>query len=75
MIFTNNSMVFIEKFAVWGPYIFRANQFYRLLTAAFIHGGITHLLFNVYALYVIGSQIESLNINPINKFINIIGII
>lgn len=32
---------------------------FRLLTCAFLHIGIVHLLFNMYALYVIGPQVES----------------
>ena len=32
---------------------------YRLVTSAFLHGGILHFIFNVYALYVIGPQLES----------------
>lgn len=31
---------------------------YRLLTSAFMHYGITHLLFNMYALYIIGPPLE-----------------
>ena len=34
-------------------------DYYRLLTAAFNHVGLLHLVFNSYALYVIGSQLES----------------
>lgn len=34
-------------------------QIYRLITCAFIHIGVFHLLFNMYALYVIGPQVES----------------
>jgi len=32
---------------------------YRLLTSAFMHYGITHLLFNMYALYVVGPPLEA----------------
>jgi len=32
---------------------------YRLITCAFLHIGILHLLFNMYALLTIGSQVES----------------
>lgn len=34
-------------------------EIYRLLTSSFLHIGILHLVFNMYALYIIGSQIES----------------
>ena len=34
-------------------------EVYRLITSAFLHIGIIHLLFNMYVLYVVGSQIES----------------
>ncbi len=48
----------IQNFAVYGPFI-RNGDYYRLLTGAFLHGDIFHLLFNCYALYIIGSQMES----------------
>ncbi|MHC1784110.1 MAG: rhomboid family intramembrane serine protease [Anaerolineaceae bacterium] len=35
-----------------------AGQYWRLLTPALLHGSITHILFNMYALYVIGRSIE-----------------
>lgn len=49
----------INMFAVYGPYIVRYNEYYRLITGIFLHGDILHLLFNCYALFVIGSQIEN----------------
>lgn len=35
------------------------HEYYRLLTCAFLHIGIIHLLVNMYTLYIIGSQVES----------------
>lgn len=35
------------------------HQYYRLLTATFLHIGPLHLLCNMYALYIIGSQVET----------------
>lgn len=35
------------------------HQYYRLLTCSFLHIGIWHLLVNMYALYIIGSQVEN----------------
>lgn len=34
-------------------------EYYRLILSMFLHIGIFHLIFNMYALYVVGSQIES----------------
>lgn len=34
-------------------------EYYRLLSCVFMHGGIIHLLCNMYCLYVIGPQVES----------------
>ena len=48
----------LEQFCVHGPSI-RYGQYYRLLTGTFLHVDIWHLLFNCYALYVLGSQLES----------------
>ena len=35
-------------------------QWWRLISAAFLHGGILHLAFNMYALYWLGPQLERL---------------
>lgn len=35
-------------------------DYYRLFTAMFLHGGIAHIFFNGYALYMIGSYVERL---------------
>lgn len=34
-------------------------EWYRLITSAFLHIGIFHLLCNMYCLYIVGSQIEN----------------
>ncbi|NPV68950.1 MAG: rhomboid family intramembrane serine protease [Anaerolineae bacterium] len=39
-------------------FIIRDREVYRLLTAMFLHGGLMHLFFNGYALYVIGTNVE-----------------
>lgn len=48
----------INGYSVWGPAI-REGEYYRLLTGIFLHGGLVHLLFNCYALFVIGAQVEN----------------
>lgn len=37
----------------------KEGQVYRLLTSAFLHQNLFHLIFNMYALSVIGNQVES----------------
>lgn len=41
------------------PILVVAGQYYRLITSMFLHGSMMHLLFNMYALYIIGIQIEN----------------
>lgn len=47
------------QFGMWGAGIDHADQWYRLVTSAFLHAGVMHLLFNGFALYVVGPQLES----------------
>lgn len=57
-VLTNSYDTIINNFCVYAPLI-RNGEYYRIITGAFLHGGILHLAFNCYALYVIGSQLES----------------
>ncbi len=47
----------LYKAAVVGKY--GVYELYRLVTSIFLHNGIFHLLFNMYALYILGPQLES----------------
>ena len=47
------------KFGANYDLLIRNGEYYRLITSAFLHIGLLHLLVNSYALYVIGPQIES----------------
>ena len=40
--------------------IYIDNQYWRLLSVALVHGSIIHLLFNMYALWIIGPIVEAL---------------
>lgn len=44
---------------LWPPAV-ADGQYYRLVTSAFLHYGIAHILFNMWALYVIGPPLERL---------------
>lgn len=46
--------------ALFPPFVNEFNQYYRFVTSIFMHIGFTHLLFNGYALYIFGTQIERL---------------
>ena len=50
---------FVINYSIHGPSVVHLNEWYRLLTGTFLHADIIHLFFNMYALYLIGSQIES----------------
>ena len=59
MILFNQYDNTINSFAVYGPFIFKYNEYYRLITGTFLHANFVHLILNCYSLYVIGSQIEN----------------
>jgi rhomboid protease GluP len=56
---SENSENLIRFQANYAPRV-AEGEYWRLLTANFLHIGITHLLFNAYALYSLGAQVESL---------------
>jgi membrane associated rhomboid family serine protease len=46
-----------EKMILWGPLVHHGD-WWRLITAAFLHGSIIHLAFNMLALWWIGAPVE-----------------
>ena len=44
--------------ALYKPYVLNG-EYFRVISTAFLHIGVIHLLVNCYSLYVIGSQMES----------------
>lgn len=42
----------------------KAGEYYRLITAAFFHSGALHLFCNMYSLYIIGTQLETVMGKP-----------
>ncbi len=55
---TLDSSVLIRLGALYTPYIAERGQYWRILTAMFLHAGMQHLLNNMLTLYVIGSMLE-----------------
>ena len=55
---SNDTLTLIQFGANYGPLV-KSGQVFRLLTSAFLHIGVIHLLVNMYSLYVIGSQVEN----------------
>lgn len=50
----------LEKSGALLNYRVARGEYYRLLTSMFLHADILHLLFNSYALYVLGQDVERL---------------
>jgi membrane associated rhomboid family serine protease len=48
---------FYEKTALFGPLV-DSGEIWRLFTVALVHGGLTHLFFNMFSLLVLGNPIE-----------------
>jgi membrane associated rhomboid family serine protease len=53
-------------------YLQYTNEWYRLITVALTHGGLMHLGFNMYSLYILGTPIEQAYGR--NKFLTIFTI-
>lgn len=54
-----DGQVLLDLGGKFGPLIDKG-EVYRLVTSNFLHGGIIHIAFNMYALYSIGPQIEEI---------------
>jgi len=48
----------VEMGALYGPYVVLKGEWWRLFTAMFLHGGMTHILMNMFSLYLIGRGVE-----------------
>lgn len=48
----------VDMGALYGPLTVLKGEWWRLFTAMFLHGGITHLLMNMVSLYLIGRGAE-----------------
>ncbi len=57
-IMSNNYENIINMYCIFGPKV-RLGEYYRLITGTFLHANALHLIVNCYALYILGSQLES----------------
>ena len=48
---------FYEYTALFGPLV-DSGEYWRLFTVALVHGGLTHLFFNMFSLLVLGNPVE-----------------
>ena len=53
-----NLQVLVDLGALYGPLTVVKGEWWRLLTAMFLHGGMTHILMNMFSLYLIGRGAE-----------------
>lgn len=57
MAFSNQNI--INELIFWPYRVWRNNEWYRLVSCGFIHADISHLLFNMIALYSFGVNVEA----------------
>jgi len=48
----------VDMGALYGPLTVFKGEWWRLFTAMFLHGGMTHILMNMFSLYLIGRGME-----------------
>jgi len=51
---------FTLDYSLIGVEIAAKHEYWRLVTAAFLHGSLLHIAFNMYALFLLGSQLEAI---------------
>ena len=56
---SNQAYMYLKFGAQYGPLVDRG-EWYRMITAMFVHGGFLHLLFNSYALFYFGLVVEAM---------------
>lgn len=58
--FNRSDVVYLIFGAQYGPLITKNGEWFRIVTAMFMHGGFLHLAFNMYALYILGNYVEAI---------------
>src|SRR5205823_13619667 len=57
-VLQQSDRTFTNRYAMQ-PAAVAAGDYYRLLTGAFLHAGLLHIGFNMFALYIFGVQVEA----------------
>lgn len=55
---SENNETLLKFGALNKDYVIIYNQYYRIITSAFLHIGVLHLVVNMYSLYILGKEIE-----------------
>ncbi len=55
---SENTETMVRWGAVYGPLVLREHEYWRLLTAAFLHFGIWHIANNMLILFLLGDNLE-----------------
>ncbi|ODN31463.1 rhomboid family intramembrane serine protease [Fervidobacterium thailandense] len=58
--FNRSDVVYLLFGAQYGPLVTNNGEWFRIVTAMFMHGGFLHLAFNMYALYILGNYVEAI---------------
>lgn len=58
LIMGETNAIYLVLGANYAPLV-KNGQLFRLITYAFLHGGIIHLLVNMYSLFIVGRQVEN----------------
>ena len=55
---TEDAYFMLEHGAMYGPFVLKGHEYYRLLTSIFMHFGIDHIVNNMLVLFVLGDNLE-----------------
>jgi len=57
-VLQHTSVQMQQDLVLWPPGVAVYGQYYRLVTSAFLHYGLAHIVFNMWALWAVGPQLE-----------------
>ena len=56
----NSTRALVDDGALYGPLVVEDHQWWRIVTGAFLHGGLLHISFNMIVLYQLGTISEAI---------------